>query len=178
MSQFQSHDVWLEWRMDMIRNTVKLNVTDGDVTRLTDYLNSFQYINYGNEMQPDEYFSKKPCTYAIKKRKDRRGITIDGIRIERPHIAAFVLEFRRYPKPDYCVSHLCGKTDSRCTEYTHLEVVLQKVNNQRQKCHHQIDDGVITMQNNGVAVEKRNGTIFCSSCAHEPTCFKQKGKID
>ena len=177
-----------QYRLWLIEsNTIELNLTDSDRQKLRRYLDGFTYRNFGIETQPETFVFAAPCKWAKPKNKNDRtlpgGIVVRArginrtIVIDRVYKAAFVLEFERYPKEGYCVSHICGSTGSRCIEHTHFEVVPVGNNIGRNPCHKDITSWEFSERLNGMEPEQRQGTIFEHSCEHWPQCFKQLGEF-
>ncbi len=167
------------------QNTFALDVSDEQLANLDLYIDGFKCRNFGIEAEPEKYIYAKPCKWAKPKVKSDRsfpgGIKISGIpggKIDSVWVAVFVRKFKRYPKPGYCVSHICGKKWSRCIEHTHFEVVPISENNGRTRCHRLIIKWERSVRFSKMPRRLRQGTIFeGTECKHKPTCFRQFGEF-
>ena len=169
-----------EYRLWLIRErTFPVKVTADDRRKLKAFINGFSYLHYGIEKDPDTFIFAKPCKFAKEKDKNDRSSTlkINGHPIGTLYRAVFVLEYERLPLPGFCISHPCGRSGSRCAEASHMEVVPQKQNAERDACHERIRKWEIQQRNRGMKQKQRQGTVFDHLCSHVPQCYLQWGKF-
>ena len=168
-----------EYRLWLIeQRTFEVTLTADDRRNLKEYIDGFSYLYYGVEKDPDTFIFAKPCKFAKHKVKnDRSTLKVAGHTIDTLYRAVFVLEYERLPLPGFCISHPCGKKGSRCAEASHLEVVPQDQNAERDACHKRIRKWEIEQRNRGMKQNQRQGTVFDHLCSHVPQCYLQWGEF-
>lgn len=155
----------------------RLNLNPEQISRLQARLRRYAESQYMiSESRPDVYIAENPCivTIALKTAdvENDDDLVPGKVVVLRVYVVAFMLAFDFYPKAGFVISHICG--NGRCIQTDHMEIADRAQNRGRIICHGIIDDFIrIAKLNPRMYSEaERTGTIYCHSCSHTPTCFK------
>lgn len=128
----------------------------------------------GNERHPEIRHYERPCIHSRPGKW--QSIKIGSTKLKTPYAVAFALEYGRYPRSPFMISHGCGNGPC-CIEPTHMHISTIGENNQHKTCHRRIREIVKDMESTH-SVAEREGTIGWRGCRHNPTCFLQFGKLE
>lgn len=157
----------------------KLNLNSDQKARLQARLRLYSSYNLGpddDEIEDDAIETRKRCIVTVKLKSadtvDDYNLVEDLCVVLRVYVVAFMLKFDFYPEVDWLISHICG--NGRCIETSHMEVADRALNRQRIVCHDEIDKFVANakLHPETYSESDRTGTVFCYTCEHTPTCFK------